>query len=251
VEEGSSSGGRISTPTRPRAVALAGVCAVSSALALAASSRKVAAALLSHSESMSGAQHGAQPPPPKGPPPSAVSQAEDTISVALVGASPVVLDGTYMGSMNVLRDPQYVEGINKAQELRRDGILSEKEFVAEKEGLAKQAREKQVQPAADGAHYPAAGASSQEDFRTHPGAPGWRQYTQADGSSYFWNVNTEKLQYPVPPGIPVADFLRSVPRACTPAHRGEHAAAAPILRLLRCIPCTRAKPRAPGQEMFF
>ena len=146
---------------------------------------------------------------------------------------------------------RHLHGLDERASLRRDGILSEKEFVAEKEGLAKQAREKQVQPAADGAHYPAAGASSQEDFRTHPGAPGWRQYTQADGSSYFWNVNTEKLQYPVPPGIPVADFLRSVPRACTPAHRGEHAAAAPILRLLRCIPCTRAKPRAPGQEMFF
>jgi hypothetical protein len=119
VEEGSSSGGRISTPTRPRAVALAGVCAVSSALALAASSRKVAAALLSHSESMSGAQHGAQPPPPKGPPPSAVSQAEDTISVALVGASPVVLDGTYMGSMNVLRCAETASSPRKSSSPRR------------------------------------------------------------------------------------------------------------------------------------
>ena len=32
--------------------------------------------------------------------------------------------------------------------MERDGILSKKEFVAEKEGLAKQARERQVQPAA-------------------------------------------------------------------------------------------------------
>jgi hypothetical protein len=57
--------------------------------------------------------------PPKGPPPSAVSQAEDTISVALVGASPVVLDGTYMGSMNVLRCAETASSPRKSSSPRR------------------------------------------------------------------------------------------------------------------------------------
>ena len=57
--------------------------------------------------------------PPKGPPPSAVSQAEDTISVALVGASPVVLGGTYMVSMNVLRCAETASSPRKSSSPRR------------------------------------------------------------------------------------------------------------------------------------
>ena len=57
--------------------------------------------------------------PQRARPPSAVSQAEDTISVALVGASPVVLDGTYMGSMNVLRCAETASSPRKSSSPRR------------------------------------------------------------------------------------------------------------------------------------
>ena len=165
-----------------------------------------------NSRSMSGVlEHGTQPPPPQAPPPNAVVHAENTIShsAALLGASPLLLETT-LGSMGMLlRDPAYVAGINKAKELRQEGIFSEEDFMQEKELLARQSRERLA--AAQTA------ASAQEEFRTHPGAPGWREYTQADGSSYFYHTDTKIVQWAVPQGVPdsvglcVAWFSRCCP----------------------------------------
>ena len=142
--------------------------------------------------------HDTQPPPPKAPPPNAVVHGENTIShsAALLGASPL-LESTYLDSMGMLlRDPAYVAGINKAKELRQEGIFSEEDFMQEKELLARQSRER-LAAAAQTA------SSAQEEFRTHPGAPGWREYTQADGSSYFYHTDTKVVQRAVPQGVPV------------------------------------------------
>ena len=147
-------------------------------------------------------EHGTQPPPPKAPLPNAVVHAENTIShsAALLGASPLLLETTYMGSTGMLlRDPAYVAGINKAKELRQEGIFSEEDFMQEKELLARQSRERLAAAAQT--------ASAKEEFRTHPGAPGWREYTQADGSSYFYHTDTKVVQWAVPQGVPFAAGL--------------------------------------------
>jgi hypothetical protein len=105
-----------------------------------------------------------------------------------------------MGSTGMLlRDPAYVAGINKAKELRQEGIFSEEDFMQEKELLARQSRERLAAAAQT--------ATAQEEFRTHPGAPGWREYTQADGSSYFYHTDTKVVQWEVPQGVPFAAGL--------------------------------------------
>ena len=126
--------------------------------------------------------------------------------VAIHAADDVNTEQSAMSAL--LRDPLYATGVRKARELRDEGIFTEEEFVREQQVLARQSRARNGQStAADMQEADSEVFGPQVNkttggipFRTHPAAPGWREYTQVDGVKYYYNTNTKLSQWAIPFG---------------------------------------------------